>query len=213
MSKCKAILYVAAAMMLSLPTVSCRSSRDYTTHGYRPYHERRNRGGIDPNTEPASADNGKQQRYKKGGQAVGPYVDEAWANLRVKLTRQDNKALYDELRRWLGTPYLYGGQTRGVGSDCSGLVVEVYKKVYDVRLERNSAKMLERNCERIDPEELKEGDLVFFVNGGGRISHVGIYLKEDKFVHASSSRGVVVDDMRQNYYNTHFYAAGRVKSL
>ena len=72
--------------------------------------------------------------------------------------------------------------------------------------------MLEQNCETIDIDDLKEGDLVFFfTNSKGRVSHVGIYLKDHKFVHASSSRGVAVDDLRQNYYATHFHAAARVK--
>jgi cell wall-associated NlpC family hydrolase len=71
--------------------------------------------------------------------------------------------------------------------------------------------MLEENCRVIDLDELREGDLVFFcTNGDGRVSHVGIYLKDNKFVHASSSRGVCVDDLRQNYYATHFHAAARI---
>lgn|GEM_PF-1769999 len=198
---------MAAAIILSLPVVSCSSSKDYTTHGYRPYHERRNRttkGGQD--TKTANTNAGTNQSKP------APWVDEAWAKLDVKLTPRDNKMLYDELRSWLGTPYLYGGQTRNVGCDCSGLVVEVYKQVFHTQLERNTAKILENNCKTIDVKELKEGDLVFFItNNAGRISHVGIYLKDNKFVHSSSTRGVVVDDMRQPYYSTHFYTAARVR--
>ena len=138
-------------------------------------------------------------------------VSDEWARLDIKLDRHDNKRLYKELKQWLGTPYAYAEHTCGVGTDCSGLVMEVFLEVYGIKVHRNSAKMLEENCRVIDLEDLREGDLVFFcTNGDGRVSHVGIYLKDNKFVHASSSRGVAVDDLRQNYYATHFHAAARV---
>ena len=90
----------------------------------------------------------------------------------------------------------------------------VYEKVYGIKLNRNSAKMLEQNCQPIDLDALQEGDLVFFcTSSDDRVSHVGIYLQDNKFVHASSSRGVIVDDLRQNYYATHFHTAARVEAL
>ncbi len=137
--------------------------------------------------------------------------DDGWATLTIKLGRHDNRKLYDECREWLGVPYLYGGQEKD-GTDCSGFVMQVYKAVYDRKIERNSARIFERNCEEIDKEDLKEGDLVFFATGRtSRISHVGIYLKDGKFVHASSSRGVRVSDLSERYYVKHFKCAGRVK--
>ena len=202
----KKILYLAAAILLSLPVVSCRSTSN-NTHTYRPYHERRNRGGND-NTEKSTESTEKKKPIAQSGHGL---VSDEWARLDVKLDRHDNKKLYKELKRWLGTPYAYAEHTCGEGTDCSGMVMEVFFKVYDIRVHRNSAKMLEENCQVIDLDELREGDLVFFcTNGDGRVSHVGIYLKDNKFVHASSSRGVTVDDLRQNYYATHFHAAGRV---
>ena len=205
--KCKSILYLAAAILLSLPVVSCRTS-SHNTHTYRPYHERRNREGTAPNDD--SSITGKEEIKKPtpGGHGL---VSDEWAQLDIKLGRHDNKKLYKELKRWLGTPYAHGGHTCGVGTDCSGMVMEVFQTIYGITMHRNSAKMLEVNCRVIDLDDLREGDLVFFcTSGDGRVSHVGIYLKENKFVHASSSRGVVVDDLRQNYYATHFHAAARV---
>ena len=202
----KQILYLAAAILLSLPVVSCRSTSN-NTHTYRPYHERRNRGGN------ASADNPseKNETHKPIPQAGHGLVSDEWAQLDIKLGRHDNKKLYKELKKWLGTPYVYAAHTCGEGTDCSGMVMEVYLEIYGIKLHRNSAKMLEQNCKVIDIDDLREGDLVFFcTNGDERVSHVGIYLKENKFVHASSSRGVTVDDLRQNYYATHFHAAARV---
>ncbi len=202
----KKILYLAAAILLSLPVVSCRSTKS-NTHTYRPYHERRNRGGS------ANDDGGVTvtEQKKPIPQTGHGLVSDEWARLDIKLDRHDNKKLYKELKRWLGTPYVYAAHTCGEGTDCSGMVMEVFLTVYGIKVHRNSAKMLEENCRVIDLDDLKEGDLVFFcTNGDGRVSHVGIYLKDNKFVHASSSRGVAVDDLRQNYYATHFHAAARV---
>ena len=203
--KGKSVLYLAAAILLSLPVVSCRTT-DHNTHTYRPYHERRNRGGNDDNTTTVTT-----EKKKPIAQEAHGLVSDEWARLDIKLSRKDNKKLYKELKRWLGTPYAYAEHTCGEGTDCSGMVMEVYQEVYGIKLHRNSAKMLEMNCSVIDLDDLREGDLVFFVTSSdGHVSHVGIYLKDNKFVHASSSRGVTVDDLRQNYYATHFHSAARV---
>lgn len=202
------ILYLAAAIVLSLPVVSCRSTSS-NTHTYRPYHERRNRGQLPRDTSAAGSSH--DTTHTPIPQSGHGLVSDEWARLDIKLGRHDNKRLYQALKRWLGTPYAYAEHTCGEGTDCSGLVMEVYLEVYGTKVHRNSAKMLEQNCRVIDIDELREGDLVFFcTNGDGRVSHVGIYLKDNKFVHASSSRGVAVDDLRQNYYATHFHAAARV---
>ena len=202
----KQILYLAAAILLSLPVVSCRSTSS-NTHTYRPYHERRNRGGSAADDGGSTSKDGKNV-ITPGGHGL---VSDEWARLDIKLGRKDNKALYKELKRWLGTPYVYAAHTCGEGTDCSGMVMEVYLKVYGIKVHRNSARMLEENCKPIDVDDLREGDLVFFITSSdGHVSHVGIYLKDYKFVHASSSRGVAVDDLRQNYYATHFHTAARV---
>ena len=207
---CKTILYLAAAVFMSLPIVSCHST-SHNTHTYRPYHERRNRGGND-NTDGNTGsviDNSDKKKPKPSGNEL---VSDEWARLDIKLGRHDNEELYKELKRWLGTPYAYAAHSCGEGTDCSGMVMEVYQKIYGIKVHRNSAKMLEENCFPIDLDDLREGDLVFFITSSdGHVSHVGIYLKDNKFVHASSSRGVAVDDLRQNYYATHFHTAARVK--
>ncbi len=151
--------------------------------------------------------------YDDRGIDNGPTAtDEEWKRLDITLSRNDNKALYKEIKSWLGTPYSGGGHTKQVGTDCSGFVMELYLCVYDIALERRGGLQYYNNCTPIDKEALREGDLVFFNNGeGGKISHVGIYLKDNKFAHASSSRGVVIDDLTAKYYVKHFFAAGRVK--
>lgn len=125
----------------------------------------------------------------------------------------DNGKLYEEVEAWLGTPYKYGGQSKS-GTDCSGLVVEIYKKVYGKKLYRSSYEIYEKNCKKIKKKELKEGDLVFFITSknGKRINHVGIYLKDNKFIHSSTRRGVILTDLSDDYYEKHFVGAGRVIS-
>ena len=208
---CHTISILAAAVLMSLPVVSCSTASHNHTHSYRPYSERRNRGGNDEIIATDTLPEQKITEPQKPTPRGNALVSDEWARLDIKLGKHDNKALYKELKRWLGTPYAYGDHTLGQGTDCSGLVMEVYLSVYGIKVHRNSTKMLEQNCEPIGFEELKEGDLIFFITSSdGHVSHVGIYLKDNKFVHASSSRGVVVDDIRQNYYATHYHTAARV---
>lgn len=135
-----------------------------------------------------------------------------WSTLDIKLNHNDNKLLFKEIKEWLGTPYKYAGCERGVGADCSGFVMMVYLKVYNKPIERNSARIFQKNCREIKRGELSQGDLVFFRGDKSqKITHVGIYLKEGYFAHASSSKGVVISSLNQNYYNTHFLCAGRVR--
>jgi hypothetical protein len=127
--------------------------------------------------------------------------------------RQDNFALYKEAAFWLHVPHVDGGTSRN-GTDCSFLVYTIYKTVYGKILERNSAGILKKNCKRISKRKLKEGDLVFFNTFGkpeSHINHVGIYLKDNKFLHASTSKGVVVSDLDDNYYRKTWVCGGRVK--
>ena len=138
-------------------------------------------------------------------------MTEDWSKLNVKLEKTDNPQLYAELKTWLGTPHVGGRAEKGTGTDCSGMVMKVYLAVYGIPLERNAARMYKRNCSPISRNQLREGDLVFFHGSTrGEITHVGIYLKEGKFVHTSSSRGVRVSDLTQGYFDKHYECAGRV---
>ena len=131
----------------------------------------------------------------------------------VRLTPNDNIYLYNEGAKWLGVPYRSGGLTRR-GVDCSGFVMNVFREVYGKSLARSSADMLKRNCKKVGRAKLKEGDLVFFWTGRGKRkvpSHVGIYLKNGKFIHASTSRGVIVSSLSEPYYVRTWLTGGRVK--
>jgi lipoprotein Spr len=131
----------------------------------------------------------------------------------IRITDKDNLHLYRVASGWLGTPYRMGGNSRS-GVDCSGLAVIVYREVYGRSLARSAADILKYNCRSIKRDHLREGDLVFFHTGGGKRTvptHVGIYLKNNRFIHASSSRGVTVNSLSESYYLRTWLTGGRVK--
>lgn len=130
------------------------------------------------------------------------------------VVRESKNALVAEAERWLGTPYKYGGSERGKGTDCSGMTMEIYRKVLGVKIPRNSAAQ-QQFCTPMKREKLEAGDLVFFSTGKGRgrVGHVGLYVADGVFVHASSSRGVIASNLDETYYSTHYHSSGRVPGL
>ena len=95
--------------------------------------------------------------------------------------------------------------------DCSGLTCAIYKDVYNVQLSRRSADQLKKDCYRIRRSKLQEGDLVFFTTPGSgkKCGHVGIYLKGDRFIHASTSRGVMVSSLNESFWDKHWLCGGQ----
>lgn len=131
----------------------------------------------------------------------------------VRITPEDNIYLYNEGARWLGTPHRMGGSTKR-GVDCSGFVAIVFREVYGKQLSRSSADMLKHDCRKVSRAKLQEGDLVFFRTGKGKRgvpNHVGIYLKNGRFIHASTSSGVMVSSLSEPYYTRTWLGGGRVK--
>jgi len=109
---------------------------------------------------------------------------------------------------WLGVPYKFGG-TDYDGVDCSGFVQQLYQQVFDIRLPRTTDQMYAGGS-FVRAGWLACADLLFFKNiRGGGVDHVGIYIGNNKFVHASSSQGVVISDLTSEYYSAHFVSARR----
>lgn len=121
-----------------------------------------------------------------------------------------NSALYGFIDEWYGTRYRYGGTTKK-GIDCSSLTGKLFKEVYAVELPRTAREQYAIS-DKISKDDLSEGDLVFFNTRGG-ISHVGFFLGQGYFVHASSSSGVTISHMDDPYYKKRFIAARRVCEL
>ena len=119
--------------------------------------------------------------------------------------------LYGFIDRWIGVPYCYGGMTLKC-TDCSGFVMSLFKDVYNKDLPHIAEKQYDL-CHKVKKKNLREGDLVFFdtEKGSSSISHVGVYLGNNKFVHASSSKGVRIDDLDEEYYTKAFVAGGSLE--
>jgi LysM repeat protein len=118
--------------------------------------------------------------------------------------------LVSTARAFMGTPYKWGG-TNPNGYDCSGFVQEVFRLCGHSVPRMADAQYDE--LQKVETEELEPGDLVFFNTDGSGVSHVGIYSGEGKFLHSSSSRGVVESTLSQNYYSQRYVGGSRVGTL
>jgi len=119
-----------------------------------------------------------------------------------------NGRLYAFIDQWMGTPYRFGGMDRD-GLDCSGLSVLLEQQVYGINIPRTTGQQV-NIIKRKYEEELVEGDLVFFDFDGKKFSHVGIYLQNGYFVHASSTKGVMITRLHDPSMYKHFSRAGSI---
>ncbi|MDH4581997.1 NlpC/P60 family protein [Pseudomonas sp. BN415] len=116
----------------------------------------------------------------------------------------------------VGTPYRFGGRSMKTGFDCSGFVGYLFKEEAGIQLPRSTREMINLDAPVIARSELKPGDIVFFNNRGrGRVSHAGIYIGDDRFIHSSSSRsgGVRVDSLDDRYWKASYMEAKRVLAM
>lgn len=120
-----------------------------------------------------------------------------------------NKKLYSFVDEWYGTPYKYGGKTKK-GIDCSGFVQVLFKEIYGKEVEGSSLNIYTK-CNPVSKEELTEGDLVFFKIDSKNVSHIGIYLQNNKFVHATTKAGVMINDLNEEYYRKYFAGSGKLR--
>ncbi len=112
----------------------------------------------------------------------------------------------------VGTPYRYGGNTPEGGFDCSGLIGFVYRDAAGIKLPRSTRELISMRSPGVGRDALQSGDLVFFAtNGGGQVSHAGIYVGEGRFVHAPSTGGTVrLDSLSNRYWQRTYLNAKRV---
>jgi lipoprotein Spr len=118
-----------------------------------------------------------------------------------------NFSLYSFIDSWWGTRYRYGGTDRD-GIDCSAFTGKLLSAVYGLALPRTAKDQYDL-CNKIETADLTEGDLVFFNTRGG-ISHVGLYLGNNYFVHSSVHGGVTINSLTDDYYSKRFISGGRL---
>jgi cell wall-associated NlpC family hydrolase len=129
--------------------------------------------------------------------------------LDVEVESITNANLYNFINDWYGAAYQLGGNTRS-GIDCSGFACTLTQKIYKINLPRTAKEQYEV-CDHVAKDQLREGDLVFFNTFGG-VSHVGVYLANGHFVHASTNYGVIISSLAEGYYSQKFIGGGRINA-
>ncbi|MDR0687403.1 MAG: C40 family peptidase, partial [Prevotellaceae bacterium] len=119
----------------------------------------------------------------------------------VSFNGTEEKSLIRASAGWLGVPYRYGGKNRS-GVDCSALIGNVYKEAYGVTLPRTTSQIA-KLAKRVKKRKLVCGDLLFFTIEDKKASHMGMYLADNKFLHASTSKGVSIADLNDRYWSKH----------
>jgi hypothetical protein len=127
----------------------------------------------------------------------------------VKETEITNLQLYRFIDEWYSVPYKSAGKTKS-GVDCSGFVSVLCAQVYNKTI-GGPATAIFASCDVVSEKNLQEGDLVFFKINSDKVSHVGVYLKNRRFVHASTHKGVMINSLDEEYYKKYFYKGGRIK--
>lgn len=150
-------------------------------------------------------------RYTSAPEAGGQGLSQELKTRNRNLRAGNSSRLMRVVRSYLGVPYKWGGTTRD-GMDCSALTRAVYRETYGVELPRTSRQMYRLGKSVAGRKGLRTGDLVFFRidTSGPGVSHVGIYMGDGQFAHASSSRGGVIDPLSNPYFTKRYVGARRV---
>ena len=146
--------------------------------------------------------------YEKNGTSPRNIPAESSEKIEEIEQPSDGKSFISE---WLGVRYQYGGMSRS-GIDCSALTQKFFRSVFNQTIKRTSILQF-RDGKVVRKSELEYGDLVFFKNvrSNASVDHVGIYLGASKFLHASTSKGVMVSSLNDEYFKPRFIAGRRLK--
>ena len=127
---------------------------------------------------------------------------------KVPADKIDDQKMMDVILGYLGTPYVYGGESKS-GIDCSAFTSAVYGQSMNVKLPRTAADQVKEGTP-VSFDDLKFGDLMFFNTTGANPSHVGIYIGDDLFAHASEAFGVTISSIESSYYKKRYTESRRI---
>jgi cell wall-associated NlpC family hydrolase len=151
----------------------------------------------------------REKTYRKNDENLTALQVKYAVLLNTQAEEVKNAKMFEFIDDWYGTPYRLGGTTKK-GVDCSAFTQFLFTSVYGLSIPRTAREQYNLTS-RISRTQLKEGDLIFFNTRGG-ISHVGVYLQNNKFVHASTSGGVMISDVFDEYWARKFVGVGRLKN-
>ncbi len=178
-------------ILILLFAVGCNTAPRYRTgSASRPAEETRKKTTTKPKSQKSD-----KQVYTNSSRSPG-------------MTTAQLMKLGDVINRYLGKPYK-GSYKNSDGVDCSQLVMEIFSKFNRTKLPRTAANQY-KSGRKVNREHLRYGDLVFFNTTGRKISHVGIFVENDQFVHASSSKGVIISKMSEEYWHKRFVGSRRI---
>jgi len=213
-------------ILLVICISSCSTQKPVVTAKKEPVNKPRNQGptfieniSADPyapktGVRPSSTTNNSvSNTFSMEGNAPGIYTPMQFKYailMDVPVEALNNLKLFSFIDEWYGTPYRFGGSTKD-GIDCSAFSSNLMTSVFGIGLPR-MAKDQYNACAHVKRDQLEEGDLVFFHTTRKGISHVGVYLGNNKFVHASLNYGVTISSLTDPYYERTFRGGGRTKA-
>ncbi|MFH1941746.1 MAG: C40 family peptidase [bacterium] len=132
------------------------------------------------------------------------------SSTRPSFKNQDQARLWRHAQTFLGIPYVFGGSTRA-GMDCSGLVVRLYNDVHGIKLPHNTTELYHLGT-AVSLRSIELGYLIFFKKvRGTQPSHVGVYLGDGRFIHATESQGVIMSSLKESYYQDRFLGVRKIR--
>lgn len=197
---------ISIILLLALaPTMfSCSGLREHIKQRQLETHGPKK--GVHNNNVAKESNKPKENKTSNTANAsIYKKYSEKW---KVDLSGKENANFLADIDSWLGVPYVYGGNSKK-GTDCSGFIQTLYKENYGISLNR-SANDMQKDVEFIDISKGKLGDILFFKINGSRVSHVGLYLGNRRFIHATTSKGVMINSIDDAYYTTRYYKCGRI---
>lgn len=210
------ICFSAAFVAFTACSIPPRSGYDRSIGGYKSVPSTQSSGNTssEANTAPVQTTQVTKTQTQADPKAVrqtsAGNVKAAATQKSLPVHERPKTSFENYARQWLGAKYVYGAAEK-TRTDCSGYVMQVYKGYWGISLNHNAANMYDDNRGKsVSRGSLKEGDLIFF-GSFWKIDHVGIYLSGDRFIHASTSKGVMISPMNDKYWSPKYKGARRFK--